>query len=199
MISEKIKKQLANIFTLSNLTLGLVSIVITAAIGSFPFGRLKDPFQPYLISTLLIIIAACLDRFDGKIARKMNSVSDLGKQLDSLCDLVSFGVAPAIVTWKLQLSLVAPASPALYILLYTAVLLFPLCGALRLAKFNVQEDTSYFVGIPITMAGGLVALFQLLYLLFVREKQNLTYSIIILIVVLLLAILMVSPFKMKKR
>jgi len=94
--------------------------------------------------------AALIDRYDGKIARKFNAVSLIGKELDSLADLVSFGVAPAILIWKLSLS-------SLGIISYVFLLIFPICGAFRLARFNVTDFKNVYTGIPITIAGSLLA------------------------------------------
>lgn len=198
----KLKKNLANLFTLTNLTMGLISLILSASMNPLPLpGRAERiPLSPYLLSALLILMAACMDRFDGKIARKTDAVSDLGKQLDSLCDLVSFGVAPAILTWKIHVSTISYTHTLLWLCMYIAILLYPLCGAMRLAKFNLQEDASYFIGIPITLAGAFVAFSNCVYLLyFHNHKYNSYASSFILFLILLLAVLMVAPFQIRKR
>jgi CDP-diacylglycerol--serine O-phosphatidyltransferase len=97
------------------------------------------------------LAAAFIDRYDGKIARKFNAVSLIGKELDSLADLVSFGVAPAMLAWKLSLLNYG-------IISYLLLLVFPICGAFRLARFNISDFKSVYTGIPITIAGSLLAL-----------------------------------------
>ncbi|MFZ5810541.1 MAG: CDP-diacylglycerol--serine O-phosphatidyltransferase [Thermodesulfobacteriota bacterium] len=104
--------------------------------------------------TSLAILASCLfDGLDGKVARLTGTSSDFGVQLDSLCDLVAFGVAPAIMIYQWQLH----AFGRLGIM---ASFLMVACGALRLARFNVQSSTGskkFFVGLPIPAAGCVVA------------------------------------------
>lgn len=82
---------------------------------------------------LFIALAALFDRFDGMVARKMKIESELGKQLDSLSDLVSFGVAPALLVQQATLMPLSFVGGL-------AVVLFILCGALRLARFNITDS-----------------------------------------------------------
>lgn len=134
----KIKLQIANGITLMNLSCGVLSI----------FFILKDHLQ---LSVLFIIAAAIFDRFDGLAARKFNSESSFGKELDSLCDLVSFGVAPALLFYEAVLYQV----PSVGLIL---TILFIVCGAVRLARYNVKEFDGVFYGVPITACGCAMAL-----------------------------------------
>ena len=138
----KYKYNYANAITLLNLTMGCFSI----------FFILES--KPFLAASF-IIIAALLDRFDGTLARKSGMVTDLGKELDSLSDLVSFGVAPAMLLWFLALS---------NILIYGKIvaIIYILAGAFRLARFNVTEFKGVYIGVPITIAGGLLAITALI-------------------------------------
>lgn len=129
---KKIKGQLANILTLINLGFGITAIMFIFQ-GSIWYGF------------LFIAIAALFDRFDGLVARKLRIETELGKQLDSLSDLVSFGVAPALLVQQASLM-------PLTIIGGTAVVLFILCGALRLARFNITDSPNEFIGLPITAA-----------------------------------------------
>lgn len=138
----KIKAQLANAVTLMNLSFGIIAILII----------LKGYSH---MSLVFIFLAALFDRFDGMLARRYNAVSDFGKELDSLCDLVSFGVAPALLLYQSTLS----NFPAVGIML---VILYILCGAIRLARFNVKEFDGVYYGIPITAAGVILTLSSLL-------------------------------------
>ena len=104
----------------------------------------------YHLGATMILVAAVLDGLDGKVARKMGISSEFGKQLDSLADLVSFGVAPAMLVFAWQLADLGMPGIA-------AAMAFVLCGALRLARFNVLNISGYFVGIPITLAGAFLA------------------------------------------
>lgn len=195
----QIRKQYANILTLANLSLGLVSLIFSASTLMQADGQTHS-LRPYWVAALLILLAACLDRFDGKVARKTDTVSDLGKQLDSLSDLVSFGVAPALLTWKVHLGLVNRPAWWLLLISYTVVLLFPLCGAIRLAKFNIQEDPSYFVGVPITIAGAVLAGVNLIHILVLGHAPFSAIGILTVhLITLILALLMVAPLRLKKR
>ncbi|MDK2822954.1 MAG: CDP-diacylglycerol---serine O-phosphatidyltransferase [Clostridia bacterium] len=159
-----------NIVTLANLLLGIVSLVYTMD-GQYP------------IAATAILLAMILDGMDGRIARKLDVTSNFGKELDSLCDLVSFGVAPALLVYSSSLQNMG------HIGLIIAVN-FALCGAIRLARFNVLNITTHFIGIPITMAGSLMAVSILL-----SNKLPLVFFPILTI---LLSYLMVSNLKVPK-
>ncbi|MDN5323368.1 MAG: CDP-diacylglycerol---serine O-phosphatidyltransferase [Clostridia bacterium] len=159
-----------NIVTLANLLLGMVSLVYTMD-GQYP------------IAATAILLAMILDGMDGRIARKLDVTSNFGKELDSLCDLVSFGVAPALLVYSSSLQNMG------HIGLIIAVN-FALCGAIRLARFNVLNITTHFIGIPITMAGSLMAVSILL-----SNKLPLVFFPILTI---LLSYLMVSNLKVPK-
>lgn len=139
----------------------------------------------YTQAAVMILIAAFLDGIDGRVARRLNIVSDLGKELDSLCDLISFGVAPALLIYSSILS-----ANDLGTLSMAITVLFIICGAYRLARFNVLNISGYFVGIPITLAGFLTALFALFF-----KEISYAFTAVFMIV---LSILMVSTIKVKK-
>ncbi len=171
----KIKSNLPNLFTLTNLALG-----VWAIINMF--------YGDYFLSCLLIITAGMMDRFDGMIARKLNATSDIGKELDSLSDLISFGIAPAILIWNISLSGVPYLGT-------TVAVIYVLCGAFRLARYNVTEFSGVFIGVPITLAGGILALMSL-YIIKYKEISGLVVSLIVAI----LSYAMVSKkLKLKKR
>ncbi|MGV3488986.1 MAG: CDP-diacylglycerol--serine O-phosphatidyltransferase [Tuberibacillus sp.] len=167
---KQIKAQSANIITLFNLCLGIFAILLI----------LNDHSH---MSLLMIFLACLFDRFDGSIARKLNVVSDFGKELDSLCDLISFGVAPALLLYQ---SILFHYS----VLGIFATILYILCGAIRLARYNITDFDDSFQGLPITVAGCLLTLSYL--------AIHHIPSIIILIFTILLAYLMVSSFRIKK-
>lgn len=158
--------------TMSNLFIGILALLV-----SFD-GR-------YQYAALLIILAALLDRADGKVARHLNVASDFGKELDSLSDLVSFGVAPAVLVWALSLNQYGKLG-------YLLAAAFPISGAYRLARFNVTEFVGVFQGIPITMAGGLLSLAVLAN--YRMEFNTWIYPIIILV----LSFLMISKIRFSK-
>ncbi len=161
----------ANVVTLLNIIFGSLSLVFTLN-------------QDYKTAAILILLAVVMDSVDGRVARKLNAESEMGKELDSLCDLVSFGVAPAILVYAQVL-----AQPY-EILGILSVILFIVCGALRLARFNILNIKEYFLGIPITFSGMLLALISLL--------AAYVPPVMILLAVFILALLMVSNFKVPK-
>jgi len=167
---KKLKIQTANLLTITNLFLGGFSIAESLK------GNLN-------LSLLLIFIAALADRFDGMVARKLNIESDLGKQLDSMSDIISFGVAPALLIYQGILSdFDFPGT--FFTILYIA------CGAFRLARFNISDSNGYFTGLPITAAGCLLTLSFLTIPYFP--------AVSFLFFIIILSILMVSSFKLKK-
>ncbi|WP_129596225.1 CDP-diacylglycerol--serine O-phosphatidyltransferase [Anaerophilus nitritogenes] len=168
------KRQIPNLFTLLNLILGILSIL-------FIFD------EKYVLSAVLIIIAGMMDRMDGKMARKLDVVSDFGKELDSLCDLISFGLAPALLMWHLNLMALGDIG-------IIVTLVFVVCGTIRLARYNITDFEGVYLGIPITLCGGLVALMSLYSTKYVA---NLNF---LLITMLFLSYAMISKkIRLKKR
>jgi CDP-diacylglycerol---serine O-phosphatidyltransferase len=113
----------------------------------------------YKNAAILILIGMMLDSMDGRIARMLRVDSDLGKELDSLADVVTFGVAPAMMAYYTYFS-------EFGILGMAISGLFPLFGAYRLARFNinaVKSSNAYFTGVPITAGGGLLTLLTLFH------------------------------------
>jgi len=170
----RVKSQLPNILTYFNLTLGLLAIVFIIS-------------EQYVFSALLIILAAFMDRFDGKLARMLDVESEFGKELDSLCDLISFGVAPAILMWSFHMTNMGVWG-------FAVVALFAISGAYRLAFFNITEFDGFYMGIPITLCGGIVAVMTL-------YSANYTTNIYVLgFIMLLLSYAMVSKrIRLRKR
>lgn len=163
-------KSTANIITLVNIVFGSLSLISTL-------------HENYQMAAVFILLAGVMDALDGRIARRFGMISDIGKELDSLCDLVSFGVAPALLLYSqvlIQFPMLAVPSTVLFIM----------CGAFRLARFNVLNIADYFVGVPITAAGGLLAIISLL--------ANWIPATVILILVLILAYMMISKIRVRK-
>ncbi|MNM89522.1 CDP-alcohol phosphatidyltransferase [compost metagenome] len=137
----------------------------------------------YSLAAIMIIVAMLLDGLDGRVARALNAQSDFGKELDSLSDIISFGVAPALIMYTLSLHTIQQPGVA-----WIIAAIFPMCGALRLARFNVQKGIpGYFIGLPIPAAGGVLATIALFH------KEITTPYFIVSI--LLLSYLMVSSVK----
>ena len=176
---RKVFAVVPTLLTLCNAACGFGAISIAAKVG-------PDHFQGVELITAaqLIFLAMLFDALDGSAARLTNQTSDFGAQLDSLCDAISFGVAPAFI----MLQLVHPdhhlmdtimAAPFNYHprILWAIAVLFMVCAILRLARFNVESDEddshNFFSGLPSPAAAGVVASFPIA----VREvKEQLSHE-----------------------
>ena len=130
---------LPTLFTVGNLFCGYLSV----------WASIRGTFE---LAAVLIVAAAVLDGLDGRVARMTHSTSEFGEEYDSLADLVSFGVAPAVLAYSWGLS-------DFHRIGWMASFLFVVCGSMRLARFNIQThvaDKRYFVGLPIPMAAGTI-------------------------------------------
>lgn len=165
-----ILNQSANLLTMLNLGSGCLALILI----------MKGNGQ---LASVLIFVAAIFDMYDGKVARKLNVSSDFGKQLDSLADLVSFGVAPALLIY--QTILVEFSGLGIFL-----TLMYILCGAARLARFNVTTFTGSFQGLPIPVAGCILALGFI--------SRNFIPSSLFILLLLGLSLLMIGTFKVKK-
>jgi CDP-diacylglycerol--serine O-phosphatidyltransferase len=137
------KKHIPNAITCLNLLSGCLGIVYA--------------FQDNLIyASYAIAIAAIFDFFDGMFARLLKSYSDIGKELDSLADMVSFGVLPSVIVYKLFLQ--APQIDGISVYLNYTAFIIAIFSALRLAKFNVDtRQTENFIGLPTPANALLIA------------------------------------------
>lgn len=111
----------------------------------------------YIAAAIAVVVAGLLDGLDGRVARMTNTQSDFGVQYDSLSDLISFGLAPALLAFNWSLSSLKDLSPLAGKLGWLAAFLFVACAALRLARFNTQagtQDKSYFQGLASPAAAG---------------------------------------------
>lgn len=160
-------RAIPSMLTAGNLVLGLMALV-EAFSGRFS------------IASLLVLAGMVLDGLDGRVARILHAETTFGKELDSLSDIVTFGAAPALIMYQVILRYEGFIGLAI-------TLLFPLCGAFRLARFNVQtKKTNYFVGLPITAAGGIAATMAL------YANQLVPMDIILPVGMVILSVLMVS-------
>ncbi|MCK5861801.1 MAG: CDP-diacylglycerol--serine O-phosphatidyltransferase [Candidatus Hydrogenedentes bacterium] len=157
---------LASVMTTMNLYMGVTSIL--ASIG-----------LEFKWAATCILLAMIFDMLDGFVARLTNSCSDFGKELDSLCDLVSFGVAPAILVFMAYLPEGAhlPVSPRAESIVgmtgsYIAII-YVICTALRLARFNSfhADMRDSFIGLPSPAAGGTLAAF-VLFLMYFEQRLD---------------------------
>ena len=178
---KKITHYIPNTVTCMNLLSGCVAIYMAFNIGT-AFGGLDAAFW----CIIAIAAAAVFDFMDGALSRLLKAFSPLGADLDSLSDLVSFGVAPAMLV--LNTMLLYSATPWLCF----AALLIPVCGAIRLAKFNVSTDqTTVFRGLPIPAnAIFWIGMFGWMY------TYGYPGTAIMVILIVLVSLSMVGNFKM---
>jgi CDP-diacylglycerol--serine O-phosphatidyltransferase len=186
---------LPTLFTLGNLICGFFAIVVlsriekplTTDVAPAPRLELKlgaakallasdDPTHNLMLCGALILLAMVFDAVDGQVARITRGVSDFGAQLDSLCDLVSFGLAPAILLVKMCPQFTNLHSEAIW----SVAALFACCAALRLARFNVETDTedehTSFAGLPTPAAAATIASFAILSYALRNEHAIVTHE-----------------------
>ena len=159
-------------FTAGNVFLGFVAILQAFQGAMLAIGGNYGSNHHFEAAAKMIGIAVFLDGLDGRIARMTNTVSDFGREMDSLADVITFGIAPAVLAYAWGIQFIQPpieAIPLDRILRagYFICFLFLLCGAARLARFNIttnpvpknpgRADRKYFVGLPIPSAAAMVA------------------------------------------
>lgn len=163
------KKYIPNVLTFLNLSFGTLSVIEVIN-------------NNYFFAALFIVGAALIDRYDGRIARVLNVSSEIGKELDSLADLVSFGVAPSLlILFKYELNN--------YLIGTCITLFYIICGCYRLAKYNISIFEGVFSGIPITICGSVLAILSLI---------NTSEKITPIVLTIFCGYLMISKLKLKK-
>ena len=175
--NKKTRVILPNILTLIGVCIGLSSI-------KFAF---DGKFE---LSIIAVIVAAIIDGLDGRIARLIKGTSKVGKELDSLTDVISFGVAPAFIMYFWSLSEIGRVG-------WLISLIYVICVALRLARFNISsnEESSwkdnFFEGVP-SPAGGILVLIPLILSISEFQFINLNYQIIVPVMFIAVSILLIS-------
>jgi CDP-diacylglycerol---serine O-phosphatidyltransferase len=165
---------LPNLVTSGGLFCGFYSIISTIR-------------EDYLLAAIAVLVAQVFDALDGRVARMTKTSSHFGVEYDSLSDLVAFGVAPGVLAYRWALEPWGPWG-------WLAASLYVICGALRLARFNVQVevvDKHSFVGLPIPAAAAVVATTILMYH-FLGGEGATNKHITLLLLIYALAVLMVS-------
>lgn len=184
---------LPNLFTSANLFFGFYAIIHALKV------TMNEKYT-YHLCAYFILLAAIFDMMDGRVARKYNSASRFGIEYDSLCDLVSFGVAPALVTylWMFQ---------NLGRLGWVICFLYVACAALRLGRFNVQAasvESKHFQGLPVPMAAMLICGMILLWkgqdvsTVFVPFFVNLRTQVLVLMFLVSLVMVSNIPYRNTK-
>jgi CDP-diacylglycerol--serine O-phosphatidyltransferase len=177
-----VRQSLPSLFTLGSLFCGLLSVVYT----------LDGSEEGLITAAWLIIAAAIFDALDGKVSRIFNTQSRFGVELDSIVDVCSFGFAPAVLCYQFTVSHLSGWQS----MAFPVSFIFLACGALRLARFNVQLkgfDKNSYRGLPIPTAAGTVAAF----IVFMKSDIMADVSVewVLPVLVLLVASLMVSTMK----
>ncbi|KYJ86330.1 CDP-diacylglycerol--serine O-phosphatidyltransferase [Sulfurovum riftiae] len=165
---------LPNLFTASSIFIGVISIVEASK-------------EHFILASWLILLALVFDGLDGRIARMTNTTSQFGVEFDSLADIISFGIAPAMLLYFFignEFGRFGILVSALYVIF----------GAIRLARFNIstaKTDPNVFIGLPIPTAAIFISMWILLF-----NKYGLeAYSIVLLFLALGVSVLMVSNFR----
>ena len=170
---------LPNMLTLFGVCIGLTSIRF-ALDGKFEF------------AIIAIIFAALIDGLDGRIARLIKGTSKVGKELDSLTDMISFGVAPAFIMYFWKLNTLGRFG-------WLLCLIFVICVALRLARFNINSNQepswrdNFFEGVP-SPAGGILVLSPLIYSLSGLNLFQINYDIVVPVFFITISFLLISKF-----
>jgi len=174
---KKTRMLLPNALTLINVCIGLSSIKFA----------LDEKFE---LSIIAIIFAAIFDALDGRVARMLKGTSLVGKELDSLADLISFGVAPAFIMYFWSLNNLGKFG-------WLLTMIYVVCVALRLARFNVSSNSepswkdNYFEGVP-SPAGGILILMPLIFSLSEINLVNVSYNIVVPTFFILISFLLIS-------
>ena len=175
--NKKTRVILPNMFTLVGVCIGLSSIKFALD-------------ENFTLSIIAIIIAAVIDGLDGRIARLIQGTSKVGKELDSLTDVISFGVAPAFIMYFWKLNELGKIG-------WLICLIYVVCVALRLARFNVNSGKepswrdNFFEGVP-SPAGGVLVLMPLIYSLSDIQILNVNYNFFVPILFVVVSILLIS-------
>ena len=173
---SKIKKSLPSLFSYINASFGL-SIILIVANNSIK------------VSVYLLILAAILDGFDGFLARKLNSQSEYGKQLDSFADLLTFGVAPSAILWNLLIQRDIIPIPVIFIVCTFYV--FTIIS--RLSSYNSNtEREQRFSGLPSPAGAIALCSFLLFYNDFFKNNSSYIVDVVIIVYIIFIAWLLIS-------
>ena len=207
-------KQIPNLFTLLNLVFGCMAIVFVLQNGitiqyNAEGSQMIDIPEKIWMASLFIGLSAVVDFLDGFVARLFNATSGMGEQLDSLADVVSFGVAPSMILFQFLRMSFASAEDGITtsILLLSPAFLIVAAAAYRLAKFNLDTTQRVnFKGVPTPAIGLLVASFPLIYwyghydvVYQLLASKWFLYGLIVLLSFLMVSNLPMMSFKVKSK
>lgn len=184
-----------NSFTMGNMVMGFFAIIFASR-----YDAEQGNVEVIAAAGVLIFIAAIFDASDGAIARALKVESEIGGQLDSLADAISYGIAPGVIAYKAYLDQLPEIANGLDMGMLLATI-FPICAIFRLAKFNVADDFPGFKGLPSPAAGILVSTIPSLWSVHSLILGDLSYVMSIewfIAVFIAAAFLMVTPFDYSK-
>jgi CDP-diacylglycerol--serine O-phosphatidyltransferase len=184
MNKNKLIGRIPNVLTFTNMMLGLAAVL-------FLFDESDHPQKP-LIVTGFILLGGIADFFDGFLARRLNAATDMGKQLDSFADLLTFGIAPVALA-----NYLAECDHSM--LIFFASLVYVAAGAFRLARYNLGDFSKHFMGLPITLAGILLAVYGTTFYRWAAVELSGFCGTITAVVLLALSLMMVSKRKIIRR
>ena len=201
-------------FTAGNIGMGFLSVMESLRgfqlLGSVSpdIGRATDHFDKAAVA---IGFALLFDMLDGRIARLTKSTTEIGIQLDSIADVVTFGLAPAVLAYVWGYGAALTEGTDAHRLAWFLSFMYLICGAFRLARFNVQAsrprvlsegtvkvDKKYFVGLPIPVAGGLIAAlvhFSPVPIISFGAERAQVYAVLMMLLVGFLSLMMVSTWR----
>jgi CDP-diacylglycerol--serine O-phosphatidyltransferase len=199
---------LPSLFTAGNIFLGFLALIRTIQAAMMYSVRPQEGAEQFAFAAKVIGFSVLLDGLDGRVARMTNTTSAFGAELDSLADVISFGIAPAVLAYFWGVQFVDPGSAPIDFgqvqdIGKLVAFLFLLCGAARLARFNVQKnpqpknpgrpDRKYFVGLAIPSGAGMLA--SVVYFNNGRPITFWPFTLAWLILTGLLSFLMVSTWR----
>ncbi|HYJ85461.1 MAG TPA: phosphatidylcholine/phosphatidylserine synthase [Pyrinomonadaceae bacterium] len=204
-----------SVFTAANIGMGFYAVM--SAVRGFQLIGTGNESDLVLAANYLdnaakaIGWAVLFDMLDGRIARLTKTTTEIGVQLDSIADVVTFGLAPAVLAYVWGYGATLTEGSELHSLAWFLSFMYLMCGGFRLARFNVQSsrprilaeglikmDKKSFVGLPIPVAGGLIAAiihFAPLPLVYYGPERSKIYSLLLMALVGLLGVLMVSTLR----
>lgn len=183
---DKIKKQIPNMCSILNACSGIIAILISL---------FHQTTTSIFIACLFILIGVFFDTIDGALARNFHAESDIGKELDSFADLITFGLAPVTVF----LTMHTLGNDKIHIIQIAIATFYVACAMYRLARYNTSPPKDYFEGVPSTLSGLLLSVYVFVSnILFNEVSHNFIYTLISFTVIILLGVLMVSKFKVQR-
>ncbi|RMF93878.1 MAG: CDP-diacylglycerol--serine O-phosphatidyltransferase, partial [Candidatus Schekmanbacteria bacterium] len=187
---------LPSLFTTGNALCGFYAIIASINAINITTGNVFSVDRKWILrSAIAIILGAFFDGLDGRVARSTKTTSRFGLEFDSLADLLTFGVAPAILVYVWALRPYGKIG-------WVAAFLYVICTALRLARFNVQatgKKSNYFIGLPSPAAASLIATLVIFYFSYWESTEGFFRyrAIISVVAVYVVALFMVSTFKFR--